>query len=69
MKRAIVGKLFQFQCQKEGTLFYYQSGFSYAGSLSGIIRRCPICGSRRIETTGRVFPGVAEDRPIRQVKP
>lgn len=53
--------LIQFQCQKEGSIFYYQ----YNGRLpSHIITRCPVCGSKRVEPTGRVYPDVDESAPI-----
>jgi hypothetical protein len=48
-------KLIQFQCNKEGTLFYYQSSIK-----ADFIRRCPLCGSTRVEQTGRTFPPVNE---------
>ena len=49
--------LYQFQCQKEGTLFYYQHGC--ASSATMLVERCPVCGSRRVELI-RAFPPVEE---------
>jgi hypothetical protein len=54
-------KLFQFQCQKEGSLFYYQSGMR---SPANLLNHCPLCGSARVLPTGRTYPGVDEERPI-----
>lgn len=56
--------LYQFMCQKEGSLFYYQHG----GNATGIIDHCPVCGSKRVEPTGRVYPDVDEGKPIRKRK-
>lgn len=55
-------RLIQFQCQKEGTLFYYQS------SKIGLPFdwKCPLCGSKRIEQTGREFDPVDENSPIQE---
>jgi hypothetical protein len=54
-------RLIQYQCQKEGTLFYYQTGVV---NPSGIVERCPVCGSKRVDRTGREFPPVEEHRPM-----
>ena len=51
-------RLVQFQCQKEGTLFYYQTGVM----SPYFITRCPMCGSRRISMTGRTFAPLPEFR-------
>lgn len=53
--------LVQFQCQKEGTLFYYQT--DRIGSLSHIVEYCPVCGSKRIDVTGRQFPALEDESP------
>jgi hypothetical protein len=53
-------KLIQFQCQKEGTLFYYQ----HIGSGRHLVRFCPLCGSKRVAVTGRKFTAVRENRPL-----
>lgn len=50
--------LYQFQCQKEGTLFYYQHGNSPLPSH--LITHCPICGSKRVELTGREYQELDE---------
>jgi hypothetical protein len=60
-------KLFQFQCQREGTLFYYQSGMQYASSLF-FVGRCPVCGSKRVQPTGRTFTAINEDRPLKAIE-
>jgi hypothetical protein len=50
--------LVQFQCQKEGSLFYYQHiDVRMARYLA---RHCPVCGSKRIRATGRIYPAVDE---------
>ena len=54
-------RLIQFQCQKEGTLFYYQHDRQTARSL---VNHCPVCGSKRVQETGRGFNSVDENRPI-----
>lgn len=58
-----MSKLWQFQCQREGTVFYYQHGFN----PSHIVQSCPVCGSKRIELTGRIYPAVDEESPSRQL--
>ena len=50
-------KLIQFQCQREGELFYYQNTPQIARSL---VERCPVCGSTRVEPTGRKFAPLDE---------
>ena len=46
-------QLVQFQCQIEGSLFYYPAQNSqYA---KAVVSQCPVCGSELIETTGRVL--------------
>ena len=52
--------LHQFQCQKEGTLFYYQHGNPWSPNY--LIEHCPVCGSKRVEPTGRVYPDVDEHK-------
>jgi hypothetical protein len=37
-------RLIQYQCQKEGSLFYYQRGVR----VPHFISCCPICGSTRV---------------------
>lgn len=54
-------RLIQFQCLKEGTLFYYQHG-NYGLPFEF---QCPLCGSRRVEQTGREFAPVDEMAPIK----
>jgi hypothetical protein len=49
-------QLIQFQCQREGTLFYYQN----SASAAYLITRCPLCGCRRVKATGRTYPAVDE---------
>lgn len=53
--------LYQFQCQKEGTLFYYQ----HAGNRStvhAIVHCCPLCQSVRVKAI-RAFPDLLENGP------
>ena len=50
--------LHQFQCQKEGTLFYYQHGFTSVPSH--LVTFCPLCGHDYVEPTGRTYPDVKE---------
>lgn len=52
-------RLIQYQCQREGTLFYYQSSMV----RPSFDWRCPLCGSKRIEPTGRTFPPINENAP------
>lgn len=52
--------LWQFQCQKEGTLFYYQHGLR----PWHLVNYCPLCGWADVEFTGRKYAGVDEDRRI-----
>ena len=49
--------LHQFQCQTEGTLFYYR----HQGKLPAhIVEFCPVCGAKDVGPTGRTFPDVNE---------
>ena len=48
-------RLIQYQCGREGSLFYYQTGVTGTGH---IVTRCPVCGSRRLIETGRCFPAL-----------
>lgn len=57
-------RLIQFQCLREGTFFYYQTGIIHPN----FDWRCPLCGSKRVRITGRTFKGVDEIRPIRKGK-
>lgn len=57
-------RLIQFQCQREGTLFYYQTGVMNPG----FVRQCPLCGSTRVDRTGRVFRAVNENGPIKKAQ-
>jgi len=51
-------RLIQYQCQKEGSLFYYQTGVKSPHFIS----HCPICGSTRVEMTGREYPKINETK-------
>ena len=53
--------LYQFQCQKEGSLFYYQHGSTHTPHF---IRYCPLCGSSRVEPTGQTFKDVNECKSV-----
>ena len=52
--------LWQCQCRREGTIFYYQ----HDCRPSHIVVRCPLCGSTRVKCTGRRFPAVNETAPM-----
>ena len=54
-------KLIQFQCQRQGEIFYYQHTRQAARS---IVSHCPVCGSKRVNETGRDFPAVDEAQPF-----
>ena len=56
-------KLIQFQCLKEGTLFYYQHTLSWARNN---INCCPSCGSKRVKITGRIYPALDERQEVTQ---
>ena len=60
-KTSADGQLIQFQCQKEGSIFYYQHDRQTARSIVG---HCPVCGSKRVKETGRGFNSVDENKPI-----
>lgn len=49
--------LVQFQCEAEGTLFYYQHTRQGART---IVDRCPVCGSTKVAATGRTYSAVDE---------
>jgi DNA-directed RNA polymerase subunit RPC12/RpoP len=53
-------RLWQYQCMREGTIFYYQHAMK---PHSEMITRCPMCGSKRLRRT-RVFPGVRETSDV-----
>jgi len=61
-------KLFQFQCVKEGTLFYYQTGLTVRSSRQYVITRCPVCGSTRVLETGRSYPPLNEQKRKRKLR-
>ena len=52
--------LYQYQCQKEGSIFYYQHGMKPLPSH--IIEFCPVCGNGEVEVTGREYPDVDETK-------
>ena len=54
-------RLVQFQCGREGTLFYYQSSMHHVT----FVDHCPVCGSKRVSQTGREYPAVKENRLIK----
>lgn len=58
-------RLIQFQCQREGSIFYYQTSIDLPCNRQ-FVCRCPICGSKRIEETGRTFTPVNERKRLRQ---
>ena len=59
-------KLFQFQCKREGTLFYYQH-YSASWARSNI-SHCPLCGSKQVAIV-REFPAVEESSSIWSTSP
>ena len=52
-------KMVQFQCQANGEIFYYQHAPQYAEVIA---TRCPVCGSKRVKPTGRLFAAVDENK-------
>ena len=54
---------FQFQCDKEGSLFYFQTISAQTANV--VVHRCPLCGTTRISTTGRKYTGVNETKKIK----
>lgn len=54
-------ELRQFQCQREGDIFYFQH--DEPGSWLHLVSFCPVCGSKRVKETGRRYPGVNETAP------
>ena len=50
--------LWQFQCQKEGSIFYYQHGSRQSARY--LVSHCPICGSKKVGLTGLVYSEVDE---------
>lgn len=58
-------RLIQYQCQREGTLFYYQTGVLNPW----FINNCPLCGSKRVIATGRTFAPVKETKPALKARP
>ena len=54
--------LYQYQCQEEGTLFYYQH--SMKPVPAHIVEFCPVCGTADVAPTGRTYPPVDEHLPI-----
>ena len=49
--------LYQFQCKACGGQFYNQTEVSQQAAAR-TITRCPVCGSKRIWSTRREYPGV-----------
>ena len=50
--------LYQYQCQKEGTLFYNQHGMKPIPSH--IVEHCPVCGGDEVALASRKYPGLDE---------
>lgn len=58
---SLVGaKLVQFQCGREGSMFYNQE---YRGG-GQIVERCPVCGSKKVRRTGRTYRPVDENKAL-----
>ena len=53
-------KLIQFQCQREGHLFYFQGYLEFVLDLGE--PRCPFCKCRA-RLTGREYPAINERDP------
>ena len=53
--------LYQYQCQEEGTLFYYQERNPW--TPHHLVDFCPVCGTADVAPTGRVYPAVDERAP------
>lgn len=54
-------KLVQFQCEREGTLFYYQNAeHGRTLDVTKMVEYCPLCGSKRVSATGRTYAMVEE---------
>ena len=52
-------KLIQFRCKNGGELFYFQ-GYLKLVFLWKKNIRCPFCGSKRVQATGREYPLINE---------
>jgi hypothetical protein len=57
-------RLIQFQCGREGTLFYYQTSVK----RPHFVNHCPVCGSKRVTPTGRDYRAVEENSPLPSAK-
>ena len=55
-------KLYQYRCDAEGTLFYYQHGS--APPPTHIVETCPVCGAKGVAPTGREYEPVDEQQPL-----
>ena len=55
-------KLYQYRCDAEGTLFYYQHGS--APPPTHIVETCPVCGTKGVALTGREYEPVDEQQPL-----
>lgn len=51
-------RLYQYQCDAEGSLFYYQH--ESKPIPSHIVEHCPVCGSKGVALTGREYEPVDE---------
>lgn len=60
-------RLYQYQCQRDGTLFYYQTGLQVRSNRMSVVSCCPVCRSNRIEETGRSFAAIKEHGRLRHV--
>lgn len=60
--------LYQFQCDREGHLFYLQSGFSTLSNVSALVKCCPQCKTARFSLTGRKYPALDEEAAMPTVK-
>ena len=55
-------KLFQFECKKNFVLFYVQTSLTLQSSRRLVVKRCPVCGSKRIAETGITFKALNENK-------
>lgn len=60
--RLRMSEMIQFQCQREGSIFYVQHASAQCARV--LVTHCPVCGSKRVEETGRTYPPVNETKPL-----
>lgn len=55
--------LYQFECLKEHSLFYYQHG-GKSTTVGNVVSHCPVCSTTRIRLTGRQYHDVEETKQV-----